>query len=1318
MGHERDSFGAHVQSVYQEVKTRADQDSIEIEAVYPRTPINVVVHFIHPDRDQGFNLHCGRPTAERLDEDTVVLIPQKEYIDDTHNHPKWAHLKDGIDVFTGNHVSGFRRDGPPSFAHNDRPVKVYVAIENTKTHQYHLFARAKTYAEIKSIARTYHQLAQTVEEDNAPHVPNYLLKSARELNKQTTGDDGGAVPKLETFEPVIQQLCNRAKELESTVMSDEWPKHQFQSEDFKAVYQRFKYLAAHDPTFVEKPKSMAVDISSKDPKNSTRLTMTGKDIFDAYCEAYKQLLPTTKIVETLMKFKDAYEVVDKSTNTNLKSMSDTDEHSSTDSVSNNVCYAGFKLNVKREHKYTDTQCKKVLFDLLDDSAGSYDHLYRYKNRYSYTYKGYTIDLTMVRTAESDQYPSNDRNKSPMRSTPFIALNVMRGKNDKYELEIERNDPNASIDALFHIIHECTHAMNHHVRYFGKQLTLNEYPRILEIQENRQITMLLNSMPCHLPTHRSNDSSIQTQYMKGFKLNDQLSPNVVNMTHTKFDYVRHHWNDYMILTKTDGIHCLSFVHKASQTLYIYLQKGKACMAIRLSTPVSADYVLDGEFYSKDGISTLYVFDVYSKGQQSTLELPLLERLSSLTDSITPSHTNLRVVVKTPFTLDEYKQLHQMISEGNSLMNEEQRKRYSSFECRRDGIKADADGYIIMHTGPLVCNYTKEEEEALVKIHGTKPYVMRRSEFETGTTSMNFSTRKSVGSYILCLKWKPEEECTIDFKVYLDENYEAGQTVRRVRLCSKYRADDTEINLYQFICGMYGGSSWNKRSLTPHDLNQPQAFLPADAFDYELVEPMHDVHGNPGVWLSCDTRGQIKTARREIVKDRSIVEMRYNRETGEWSPMRIRADKTEPNVYRVALDNWRNIFHPVRPPTQWISQSLNNYDSSVLDAYYVHTKKKTGIVSQMDNVHLLIKQHLILKGTRSWSHLHGENDLLKVFDIGCGKGTDLFHWAFAHKHIHTIHFYMGTDYDQSHLVRHNGACYRYLLGGKQNANRHNTSTSRGLNAHTKYEFNALFAQADSSRSLAPCKEGAWENMDESTCPTKYKLHYQLLSHVLYGIQPSEPRLAQMLDDRSIHPTYNMISCQFAMHHFAHSTSGLWTNLQRLLSLDGIFIATVPNGDFILNKLSSTGRYIVPVRDSKTDKSIPWYQYEKDPEINDMVYFETPKINRNKEPLLREHALRDAVAKARLEVVMIETFGTFAESCQLSCYQTNHFAFDKRTLNSSTLHHASKETKQTLSETPEALDYSQNGHWVVVLCKPGRTKDELKTLRNSILENTNKI
>ena len=84
-----------------------------------------------------------------------------------------------------------------------------------------------------------------------------------------------------------------------------------------------------------------------------------------------------------------------------------------------------------------------------------------------------------------------------------------------------------------------------------------------------------------------------------------------------------------------------------------------------------------------------------------------------------------------------------------------------------------------------------------------------------------TRKAVTSYVLCLKWKPEEECTIDFKVYLDDDHEPGQTTRRVRLCSKYRADETtEVNLYHVLCGMYGSPGWGRRSLTPQDQHQPQ------------------------------------------------------------------------------------------------------------------------------------------------------------------------------------------------------------------------------------------------------------------------------------------------------------------------------------------------------------------------------------------------------------------------------------------------------------------------------------------------------------------
>ena len=53
-----------------------------------------------------------------------------------------------------------------------------------------------------------------------------------------------------------------------------------------------------------------------------------------------------------------------------------------------------------------------------------------------------------------------------------------------------------------------------------------------------------------------------------------------------------------------------------------------MAIGLAAPVSADYVLDGEFYSKDGIATFYVFDVYAKGTASTLGDTLPDRLAAL------------------------------------------------------------------------------------------------------------------------------------------------------------------------------------------------------------------------------------------------------------------------------------------------------------------------------------------------------------------------------------------------------------------------------------------------------------------------------------------------------------------------------------------------------------------------------------------------------------------------------------------------------------------------------------------------------------------
>ena len=290
-------------------------------------------------------------------------------------------------------------------------------------------------------------------------------------------------------------------------------------------------------------------------------------------------------------------------------------------------------------------------------------------------------------------------------------------------------------------------------------------------------------------------------------------------------------------------------------------------------------------------------------------------------------------------------------------------------------------------------------------------------------------------------------------------------------------------------------------------------------------------------------------------------------------------------------------------------------------------------------------------------------------------------------------------------------RLLLGGRKGPPRGH-SAPRGLNAQTRYGFDALFAQADASRALAACKDGAWSNSNPATRPTDHKFHYQVLSHVLYGTSAEEPRLAQVLDDRTVHPVYNLVSCQFAMHHFAQPKSGLWGNLRQLLASDGLFVATVPNGDFTTAKLAATGQYVVPIRDVKTGKRVPWYRYESAEAREGHVHFETPKINRNEEPLLTEEALRAAVTKARLDVVMVEPFGAFVDACGLSCYTHGCWAFDKETFDPTTLTHVPDRTTPTIQETAEALEYSREGHWVVVLCQRGRTEGERTKLRQALL------
>ena len=80
------------------------------------------------------------------------------------------------------------------------------------------------------------------------------------------------------------------------------------------------------------------------------------------------------------------------------------------------------------------------------------------------------------------------------------------------------------------------------------------------------------------------------------------------------------------------------------------------------------------------------------------------------------------------------------------------------------------------------------------------------------------------------------------------------------------------------------------------------------------------------------------------------------------------------------------------------------------------------------------------------------------------------------------------------------------------------------------------------------------------------------------------------------------------------------------------------------------------------------------------------------------------------MVEPFGTFVDACP--CYTHACWAFDKRTFDATTLTHAPHSTTPTVTETAEALEYSREGHWVVVLCQRGRTEGERAKVREALL------
>ena len=789
---------------------------------------------------------------------------------------------------------------------------------------------------------------------------------------------------------------------------------------------------------------------------------------------------------------------------------------------NSADYDDFNFRVSFAREETISKNSKLVKDTFDNWARTKKG-FRYINRVSLIKPGvpFRIDLSIVRTS------SKDTNGWPIKTYTVGESNVFTNQ-EHYEIEIEVNNNEARF--MFKTAEEMMKGIEQITKNVLSGLQKTNYP----ISYKEQKSVLDEYMQLTKGDQYNPDKH------KYPKSSDFIGPSSVTLHVKNIVPINPNMNvpnirkDYVVTDKADGERSLLFIHKNGK-MYLISSKMEVMFTGSKTEVNEFKYsLLDGELIlhnkNKQYINLYAAFDLYflngqdirSFGFASTTEkdamtsnrlrLPLLRNLVaklnvvSITDKTNPTN-QLRITTK---------RFYPVVSHSERVSHKDE-----------DLNIFDACHYILQNVKDGLYEYN------------TDGLIFTPSNFGVGGDKPGVT--RPIKTWEYSFKWKPPHFNTIDFLITTQKSPNGGDVVTPIFENGMDMLTVTQFTQYKTVVLRCGFDESDHGYINPcQDIIEDKLpeFIDKKGSKQKNWRPVQfyptSSYGNNAglcnIVLEEDDNGtyQMFTKEREVIEDNAVVEFSYDlSKTGlwRWTPLRVRYDKTYPNDYKTADDNWVSIHNPVTLEMITTGEHIPDVLAED-DVYYNRVTNITDTVGMRDFHNLFVKKLLIERVSKKGDTL---------IDYACGKGGDLPKWIASN-----LSFVFGIDISKDNLEnRINGACARFLNFKKDFKN-------------MPY---ALFVNGNASLNI---RTGEAMLNDKAIQITK----------AVFG-QGSKENLGNGIIRQygKGEDGFNVSSCQFAVHYMFESVRTLHNflrNVAECTKLNGYFIGTSYDGKTIFNKL----------------------------------------------------------------------------------------------------------------------------------------------------------